>query len=578
MSRTAIDRAVRFIIVISLLLTSVPPATVSARPGRYPERQAGDETVTPTATPTEPAPTENPTEPDVTEEVTEEAPSPGATETAPPATSEPAATATTPVSPTATETVSATATVAPTLTATMTPAPSLTPTLTAEPSATVTATPTAGLTPTVTATATPTVILTPTATATVTPTATATPAPVELHLHQAVNPAYVQPGGLVTVSLTLSNPGRVAVAQLVISATLPAALSYEMAVGPVTPGYNPMLRLLSWRIPAELAAQPSLRVGYVARIAAGTLPSALNLAAEITGGAAAPEPPARTGLIIVSLPTPAPSPVPAVSEPAPTRVPAGPPAGVSVLVEPAHLRPGQTGTVLVYVTDAEGRAVADGSRVRLDSDSGRLSTGRADTRAGLVRVELTAGPRVGRGRVTVRVAGVSGEGTFVTGKAGEVVVGERTGGPDFDPAAVMQRVRNRLWPVAGGRWQTENERYAATWSDDGVALSLKKEDPGGDIRLAFRLIEIEVGGQQVYRARGQNAGPEVVGNEARYRRSPELVESYVARDSGVQQVFTLEDAPGRAGDLVIRGRLETPLKPELLSPEGGSRAAVSGGR
>lgn len=242
---------------VTTWFTSISPAAIYANPARRPAYQTEEPPATPTteATTTEtPVPTDTPTPP------------PADTATALPTdTDTPPATATT-VSP-ATDTPTPTDTTQP-LPETETPTP--------EPTATVEVTETPTLTPTVVLTLTP--ALTPTATLT----PTVSPEPVNLGLAMAVEPPFVTAGDPVTVTLTLSNPGQIPVENLVISSTLPAELSYDAALGAVTPGFNPLARLLTWSIPLELAAQPALTVGFVGRVAGDAPASALSLAAEIS--------------------------------------------------------------------------------------------------------------------------------------------------------------------------------------------------------------------------------------------------------------------------------------------------------
>jgi hypothetical protein len=116
----------------------------------------------------------------------------------------------------------------------------------------------------------------------VTPTATVTPDPIPLDLSLAVQvePPFLNPGALMTVTVIVSNPARIPVDDLIISATLPADIGYDMPLGPVTPGYNPLLRLLTWQIP-QLAAQEQLSLGYVGRVAGTARAGALILVTEI---------------------------------------------------------------------------------------------------------------------------------------------------------------------------------------------------------------------------------------------------------------------------------------------------------
>jgi len=295
---------------------------------------------------------------------------------------------------------------------------------------------------------------------------------------------------------------------------------------------------------------------------------------------ATPTPTDTPGFTPTPTPTPTviePTPTPPTALPHPTRQPPGPPARVSVIIEPSHLYPGQQATILVFVADAEGRAITDGGRVSLEARGGRLSSPLAAVQEGLVRLTLTAGDEVGEGQVVARLGDLSGEAAFSVGRPRDVPVDVLSDASTMDPAAEVQRVRNRLRPTAVGEWAAENGRYAAIFDADGFDLVLKEDDAedrsvleaAGGGRLAFRLVEIQAGGQALYRNQGRPEPPQAADNQASYRRAPGVVESYLALHAGVQQLFTLEMPPPYEGDLVIRGLLETPLEPELLSSEEG---------
>ncbi|MCP4538101.1 MAG: PKD domain-containing protein, partial [Chloroflexi bacterium] len=259
----------------------------------------------------------------------------------------------------------------------------------------------------------------------------------------------------------------------------------------------------------------------------------------------------------------------------------GHPAVISVIVEPAQLpADGKTeALVLIYVTDAEGRPVADGTRVIVEATSGQLSAGEGYTDEGLVRMTLTADRQSqrGEGRLVARVGDLSGETTFIIGRPGRVRIGRENKDVTPDAAAVVQRVRNRLRPTTRGEWAVANRRYDATFGAAGLNLTLKEDDEqergllkevdGG--RFSFRLVMIRVGEETLYRNRGRPTTPSVTGNGAHYQRTPTIEESYRALNNSMQQLFTLQEPLENAGNLVIRGFLDTRLRPELVSSEEG---------
>lgn len=259
---------------------------------------------------------------------------------------------------------------------------------------------------------------------------------------------------------------------------------------------------------------------------------------------------------------------------------------VSVTVAPARLpADGRSeAAVLVHVSDGQGTPVADGTAVTLETTLGALSTGEGRTREGVVRAHLVAPARPGRGVVTARVGEDEGQATFTASPGQRVGSGRgRADGPsDLDVAAVAERARNRLRPETRGRWGVENGRYAASFDDEGLGLALKEDDaPGAGargageaVRFAYRLLAVRAGDDVVYQHRGRGrersaVTPQVTDNEARYRHTAAFEETYRTLDEGVQQRFMLHRALSRAGDLVVTGRLDTPLQPELLSPEEG---------
>jgi len=521
MPGAAVDRAIRWVVVVAMLVSLMPPGAVQAKPGGSVALQeaAPTETATPAATVT----------------VTETA---SPTETA------------TPPAVAATATLTPTVAVTPTATATLTP----------------TATATATLTPTLPATIVPTAVVSPTKTprptATVTPTVTITatrePTPMALDLALAVEPAYVPAGETVSVTLTLTqSPGRA----LVLSSALPAGFGYERALGAVQPRYNPLLNFLTWQLPA--GSPTPVRVGYVARIGVGQPAQAISLAAEVTDSQSGEQRSTAQASVVVVPAAPTPVPVVATNEPAPTRAVAGLPAAVAVMMEPARLHPGQTGTALVYVQDGAGRPVADGTVVKLAVSGGQAADPAGRTRNGLARFAVTAGPKPGAGRIVAQAGGISGDTSWQVSGPGV----NRSAQTAPEPAAALARLKHRLQPAGAGQWQIGTERYTARWDESGVALTLPATERSHQPAATFQLTEIRVGGQSLFR--GPEQGPEAVDNEARYRRSSGVVESYRALDRGLQQLFTLETRPDQGGDLVIRGRFETSLLPKLVSDEEG---------
>ena len=274
------------------------------------------------------------------------------------------------------------------------------------------------------------------------------------------------------------------------------------------------------------------------------------------------------------------------TEPAPARETSGPPAFVSVAVEPAQLpADGRSeALVLIFVADAEGHPVADGTRVAVETSLGTLSAAAGRTREGLVRLALVAPEQPEEGQVVARVGDLSDAASFTAGRTGGVRVSDPTTSPALDVAAVVQRVRNRMRPTDRGQWAVANRCYTATFGTAGFDLALKEDDDeeeavreaAGGVRFSFHLVEIQLGEETLYRDRGRSADLEVDGNEARYRRTPIIEESYLARNHGLQQRFTLEEPPAGAGDLVIRGLLDTHLRPEIISSEEGLRFHLPG--
>ncbi|MEW5957247.1 MAG: hypothetical protein AB1801_05965, partial [Chloroflexota bacterium] len=534
MSQPIIDRAIRLIVIVSLLIGSCPPVAVSAGPGRTPRGQTAGETATP-------APTEEP-----------------ATATPSP-TDEPA-----------------TATPAPTdEPATATPAPSEEPATatvvpTGEPA---TPTPTETATPSPTLPATATATLTPTVTATVTPTVT----PVQVGLTMQADPAFVQPGDLVTVTLTLSNAVQLAAGPLLISATLPVELSYDSPVGPVAPGYNPLLNLLTWSIPPELAGQATLGLGFMARVTPGAAARALNLTAEVSGLALAGPVTAQAGLIIS--PAAALTPTPAAR---PTAIQAGPPASIQLAVKAAAAQ----SWLAVVVRDEEGLAVADGTEVTLSMQGGQPAQERLRTH---------------QGAATARFSRTAGQPLVVTARAGQAQaeLGEEAAGEPLDLAG-LERGDGRYGPAAGAirqarnalraegnQWRADNAARRVEFGPAGLSFALKPPPaglasapdyaaPAETPALSFELTGLRLGQTSLLTQQPQ---PRAYGNWATYEAAGAGWQlAYEVGDETVEQYFVFEDRLPGEGDLVIEGRFQTRLQPQLLSDEEGIRFVQPGSR
>ena len=295
MIHSDLKRLIRVITPIVMGLLCVLTLTVYASPASKPAAQEGTETATAI----------------VTETITATMVATATTVSTSTPILTPTATAT--LTPTVTALPTATPTLSPTLTATSTPiltptAPAtLTPTLTA--TTTPLLTPTLTVTPTATATLTPTVTVTPTATATLTPTVS----PGQLDLTMAIEPAFVTAGDFVTVTLSLSNAVQSKLDNLVISTTLPVEINYQTALGSPAPSYNPILRLLTWQIPPDMASQASSKVGFVAQISPDAPAAAVALKVEASSPSLRQPVSAQGSMIVIAPATP-------------SRVQAGPPA------------------------------------------------------------------------------------------------------------------------------------------------------------------------------------------------------------------------------------------------------------
>jgi hypothetical protein len=411
-------------------------------------------------------------------------------------------------------------------------------------------------------------------------------------------PGFVLPGRPVTVTLTLSNPAQLPVDNLVISATLPAALSYETPLGQGQPTFNPLSRLLLWKIPLTQSHQTRRTMGFIGRIPDEVQASALNLtAAALRLGLEEPAlATAQASLLVGQKPVPPPT-RPSV------KITAGPPAQVRVGVQaepaekevagpPAHW-------LAVYVTDADGLAVADGTEVRLELQGGQLDQPVLQTRDGLA---------------TVRFQAEAGQTVLVKARAGQVEQQFQTEGggetglsPALAPAeetrygaraAAIVAARNAL-QRDGDRLVAHNQARRLDFRANRFHFELK--GPAGPVqqaltagrlvtadtlaeqsraqaeaRLAFELTGLRVGPESLLAGQPELAGEE---NWVHYRSADRLWQmSYQVGDGSVEQYFVFEKGIPTEGDLVIEGLFQTPLKPELVSAEAGIRFSRPGRR
>lgn len=496
-----LDVVVRVIVIGSMLLGSVPPPSAAAPPA-WPPAQGAEPTPVPLGTPP-PSPTPAP---------------PGPTATTVP----PTATAT--LTPTATSTLTPTVALSPTATATLTPTvgstPALTPTATATPAITPTVTPTltptvaAGPTPTLTPiasatpapptpTLTPTVALTPTATPVITPTATPTltptVAPGQLSLVLSASPATLTPGQVVTVSLQLANSGDGPLAGVTVNAALPLALAYETALGQPGPAYDPQLRQLTWQVDS-LAPGQVLALGYRARVEPAVGPGDIPLSAA--AGIAGVE---GTQTATTSLTVEAPSKPPGAAFDVP---PVGPPARIQLGVEPLAdddaAGPGQGPAraywLAVYVVDANGLAVADGTEVQLSASGGELAQTQLRLKDGLATTRLKDLPDPGQPLVIVARAGAVQAELQLSqdAPAAAPAAGLRPGEDGQARRQAIAAARNAIDP--GG--SADNRTRAVTFGPNGPGYTLKSQEAGvSDLRLGFNLSAVRSGNQPLRRQR-----------------------------------------------------------------------------
>lgn len=268
---------------------------------------------------------------------------------------------------------------------------------------------------------------------------------------------------------------------------------------------------------------------------------------------------------------------------------------VSVVVEPAILEAGQSGTAFVFVADEQGNAVPDGSRVTLSAVGGTVPIATGETKEGLVRIRVTAGQKTGAGQVTARVGSASGSGNFTIAAAADGisrVSAAVTSAPSFDPARVIEQVRNPVRAEGTDEWAVENPKYRVDFGASGIAFASKTGEgamfsaaaPPSNQPLfstrqvaeaetyyfEFQLTRIARGAETLYQRQGTISPTLVANNEISYRHGDTITETYRARNDALQQLITLSAPLSGTGDLLIEMDLDTNLLPQFISEEEGA--------
>ena len=561
MPRSTIDRVIRCVTAVSMLLSFLPPASVLAGQANYiPAPQEGEATVTPSPTLA--------------------------------ATAVVTATVTVPLSPTVTAIVSPTAMVVVTATATLTPTILPAPTETPLPAPTETATPIVTVTPTVMATTpvtptamptltpTPVLTMTPTVTATlpVTPTLTPTPTPVpapNLGLTMSVNPPRIRPGERVTMTITLSNASQLPVDDLTISSTLPAGLSYETPLGPISPSYNPLLHLLRWPVSADLSGASSLSVGYVGRVDAALGPGKLNVRAGLDSPHLSPI-------------TPTQSTSPLTIEAAGAALEPGQADRIQLGLKTANRGQGQAEVqrwVGVYVVDDQGVAVADGTVITLSLQGGQLDQTELQTKDGVAAARFKT-PRGQAFTLSASAGSVQSSLSWPSGAPeAELLLGRKAQDERYgEAAAAIGRARNAM-RAEGADEVAENRSRRVRFESDRMSYELKVQNsnleeeseqlpPGERLQVGFQLTGLRAGqtslmsGPQIRRVRD---------NWVTYGDETGLWQvAYEVGEASLEQYFVFEKGIPIAADLIIEGIFQTQLRPTYVSDEAGLRFAPAG--
>ena len=413
-----------------------------------------------------------------------------------------------------------------------------------------------------------------------------------LGLAMQIEPAFVEPGDLVTVTLTLSNPASIAVDNVSISSTLPLDIGYDTPLGPVIPGYNPLLRLLRWDI-TQLAPQEEMRLGFVGQINAAAQANALSLVAEAIADQSGGSSEAQASLIIIQPPSATPTPTP-TPQPQATADPPGPPAQVQLglksesdrqtQVDLSQRSNEQNHRLAIYVMDGDGRAVADGTDVLLSVQGGTLSQNQLRTRDGVVVVNLRSTPGQA---VSVTASAGQAQGSLQLSGSGlgrqSISQFERQEARYGEEAAAIVAARNAVRSTGPNNLRAENQSRQVDFNPGGLTFALKTQDErfkpiqGGNehLELGFELTDLRIG-QQSLLAGQPNLSANGNWVTLRHSTNADWHLAYEVGDASVEQYIVLEEEIDITGDLVIEGRFQTSTQPVLLSDEEGIRFVRSG--
>jgi hypothetical protein len=103
----------------------------------------------------------------------------------------------------------------------------------------------------------------------------------------------------------------------------------------------------------------------------------------------------------------------------------------------------------------------------------------------------------------------------------------------------------------------------AFFDADGLAVRHEQREQHA---LLFEALAVRVGDETLFDALTTSPGRfRARENRASRLLAEGLVERYVVRDSGVEQLFVLRQSPEITGELRIEGRFQTELQPWLLS-------------
>jgi YD repeat-containing protein len=221
--------------------------------------------------------------------------------------------------------------------------------------------------------------------------------------------------------------------------------------------------------------------------------------------------------------------------------------------------------ILVLVTDAEGRPVADGTQVDFQVTGGQMRPPQATTTNGLVIAWLVAGLEAGPGMVEVRADLLTDTIDFalVRPSPGSLRVDEPAGGPPdqlpFDLAEVVERAGNTIESPEGRPPFIARPGHQAIFDTGDLRFTPQGEvTTTTPLSLVFQLSEVAIGEVSLFSGPA-TATVSLDGNIAHLVRGQNLVEEFVARDGGVEQRWQIPADPGLPGDLTIAVEVETAL-------------------